>query len=77
MQFALPACKFEGLQLGHQFFYDFMSLLEAISLNVAKEEVKKNYEKDLESLRSRDPRETLQIASPSNSGPDSVKGNLQ
>ena len=53
MQFALPACKFEGLQLGHQVFYDFMSLLEAISINVAKEEVKKNYEKDLESLRSR------------------------
>ena len=41
MRFALPACKFEGLQLCHQFFYDLMSLLEAISLNVAKEEVKK------------------------------------
>ena len=53
MRFALPACKFEGLQLCHQFFYDLMSLLEAICLNVAKEKVKKNREKDLESLRSR------------------------
>ena len=41
MQIVLPACKFEGLQLCHQFFYDLMSLLEAISLNVAKEKVKK------------------------------------
>ena len=41
MRFALPASKFKGLQLCHQFFYDLMSLLEAISLNVAKEEVKK------------------------------------
>ena len=41
MRFSLLACKFEGLQLCHQFFYDLMSLLEAISLNVAKEEVKK------------------------------------
>ena len=41
MRFALPASKFKGLQLCHQFFYDLMSLLEAISLNVAKEKVKK------------------------------------
>ena len=55
MRIVLPACKFEGLQFRHQFFYDLMSLLEAISLNVAKEKVKKNREKDLESLRSRKP----------------------
>ena len=53
MRFALPASKFKGLQLCHQLLYDLMSLLEAISLNVAKEEVKKNREKDLESLHSR------------------------
>ena len=53
MRFKLPACKFEGLQLCHQFFYDLMSLLEALSQSVVKEEVKKNREKDLESLRSR------------------------
>ena len=53
MRFALPACKFEGLQLRHLFFYELMSLLEAKIQNVAKEEVKKNCEKDLESLRSR------------------------
>ena len=41
MRIVLPACKFEGLQLCHQFFYDLMSLLEAISLNVADEKVKK------------------------------------
>ena len=76
MPFALPACKFEGLQLCHQFFYDLMSLLEAIRLNVAKEKVKKNREKDLESLRSRKPQEAPQIASPTNGGPDSVTGNL-
>ena len=61
MRFALPACKFEGLQLCHLFFYDLMSLLKAISLNVAKEKVKKNREKDLESLRSRKPWEAPQI----------------
>ena len=76
MRFALPACKFEGLQLCHQFFYDLMSLLEAISLHVAKEKVKKSREKDLESLCSREPREAPQIASPTNGGPDSVTGNL-
>ena len=41
MRFALPTYKFEGLQLGHQFLFDLMSLLEALSLNVAKEKVKK------------------------------------
>ena len=76
MRIVLPACKFEGLQLCHQFFYDLMSLLEAISLNVAKEKVKKNREKDLESLCSRKPQEALQIDSQTNGGPDSVIGNL-
>ena len=52
MRFALPASKFEGLQLCHQFFYDLMSLLEAVGLNVTKEEVKENHEKDHESLVS-------------------------
>ena len=74
MRFALPACKFEGLHLCHRFFYDLMSLVEAISLNVAKEEIKKNLEKDLEGLHSRVPREALPIASPTKGGPDSVKG---
>ena len=40
MRFALPACKFEGLHLCHQFFHDLMSLLEASSLNVREEEMK-------------------------------------
>ena len=76
MRFELPPSNFKGLQLDHQFFYDLMSLLEPISLNVANKGVKKNCEKDLESLPSRDPREALQIASPKIGGPDSVKGNL-
>ena len=41
MRFAFSACKFEGLLLRHQFFYDLMSLLEAISLNVREEEIRK------------------------------------
>ena len=41
MRFAFSACKFEGLLLRHQFFYDLMSLLEAISLNVRGEEERK------------------------------------
>ena len=51
-----------------------MSLVEAICLNVAKEEIKKNLEKDLEGLHSRVPQEALPIASPFKGGPDSVKG---
>ena len=73
MRFALPACKFEGLHLYHRFFYDLMSLLEALSLNVAIEEIKKNREKDLASLHSRVSGEALQIASPTNGGPDPAK----
>ena len=75
MRFAYPACKFEGLHLCHRFFYDLMSLVEAISLNVAKEEMKINCEKDPESLYSRVLQEALQIASPTKDGPYSVKGN--
>ena len=41
MRFALPACIFEGLHLSHRFFYDLMSLLEAVGQNVAREEMKK------------------------------------
>ena len=51
-----------------------MSLVEAISLNIAKEEIKINCEKDPESLYSRVPQKALQIASPTKDGPDSVKG---
>ena len=36
-----------------------MSLLEALGLNVAKEEVKKHCEKDLESLYPREPQKAL------------------
>ena len=74
MRFALPACKFEGLHLCHQFFYDLISLLEAISLNVAKEEIKIKCEKDPEGLHSKVSQDALQIASPTKDGPDSVKG---
>ena len=75
MRFAYPACKFKGLYLCHQFFYDLMSFVEAIGLNVAKEEIKINCKKDPEGLHSRVPQETLQIASPAKDGPYSVKGN--
>ena len=74
MQFAHPACKFKGLHLCHRFFYDLMSFVEATCLNVAKEEIKINCEKDPESLYSRVPQEALQIASPTKDGPYSVKG---
>ena len=49
--------------------------MEATSLNVAKEEIKINCEKDPEGLHSRVPQEALQIASPAKDGPYSVKGN--
>ena len=75
MRFALPACKFEELHLCHRFFYDLMSLVEAMSLNVTKEEIKIDCEKDPESLYSTVPQEALQIASPTKDGPYSVKGN--
>ena len=51
-----------------------MSLLEALSVNVGEEEVKKNREKDHKSLHSREPREALRIASQTNGDPDLVKG---
>ena len=73
MRFALRAHIFEGLHLCHRFFYDLMSFVEAISLNVAKEEINMNYEKDPEALHSRVPQEALQIASLIKDGPDSVK----
>ena len=76
MRLALPACKFEGLQLGHQFFNDLMSLLEALGLNGNKDEVKKSCEKHLESLCAKEPPKALQIPFPTNGGPDLVKGNL-
>ena len=73
MRFALPACKFEGLHLGHRFFYR-MNLVEAISLNAAKEEIKIDRKKDPEGLHSRVPQEALQIASPTKDGSNQVKG---
>ena len=72
MQFAMPACKFEGFQLCHRFFYDLTSFVEPISLNVAKEEIKINHKKDPEGLHSKVPHEALQIASPTEDGPVSV-----
>ena len=51
-----------------------MSLLVAKSVNVAEEEIKKNCEKNLETHHSRMHREALQIASPTNGGPDLAKG---
>ena len=74
MRFAYTACKFEGLHFGHQFFYDLMSILVAMSVNVAEEEIKKDCEKDLETHYSRLHQEALRIAFPTNGGPDSVKG---
>ena len=59
MRFGLTACKFEGLHFSHQFFYDLMSFLVAMSVNVAQEEMKKVSEKDLETHHSRIHREAL------------------
>ena len=73
MRFAQAACKFEGLHFSHRFFNDLMCLFVAMSVNVAEEEIKKNCEKDLETHHSRIHREALQIASPTNSGPDFIK----
>ena len=50
-----------------------MNLLVAMSVNEAGEEIKKNYEKDLETYHSKIQREALQIVPPSNSGPDTAK----
>ena len=75
MRFACPACKFKGLHLCHRFFYDLMSFVEAISLNIAKEEIKINCEKDPEDLHFRVPQEALQIAFLIKDGTDSMKRN--
>ena len=48
-------------------------ILPTIGLNMAKEEIKINCEKDPEGLHSRVPKETLQIASLIKDGLDSVK----
>ena len=72
MRFAYPACKFKGLHLCHRFFYDLIILVEPISLNVAKEAIKINHEKDPKGLHSRVPHEALQIAPPTEHGPVSV-----
>ena len=74
MRFALPACKFEGLHLCHRFFYNLMSLLETISLNVVKEEMKINRKKDPEGLHSRVPQKALQMVSLMNGSCGSIKG---
>ena len=74
MRFAYTACKFEGLHLCHQFFYDLMSLFGALSLNVVKKRDQENGENGLEGHHPRIPRKALQIASLTNGGRDSVKG---
>ena len=52
-----------------------MSFVEAISLNVAKEEIEMNCEKDPEDLHFRVPQEALQIAFLIKDGTDSMKRN--
>ena len=47
-----------------------------MSVNVAGEEIKKRYEKDLKTYHSSIQREALQIVSPTNGDPDSAKGSL-
>ena len=73
MQFALPACKFAGLHLCHQFFYDLMSLFGSLSLNVAKKRDTVNGKNGLEGYHPKTTQKALQIASLTNCGRDSVK----
>ena len=74
MRLAQTACKFEGLYLCHQFFYDLMSLSGALSLNVVKKRDRENGENGLEGRHPRIPQEALQIASTTNVSRTSVKG---
>ena len=77
MRFAQTACKFEGLHLCHQFFYDLMSLFGSLSLNVAKKRDSVNDENGLEGHHPRKPQKALQIASLTNGDCDSVKVGLK
>ena len=52
MQFALPACKFEGFDFGHQFLHDLMSPLDAITLSVREEEMNKFTRKIMKAFTS-------------------------
>ena len=74
MQFAQTACKFEGLHFSHQFFYDLMYLLVAISVNVAEKATKKIVRKIWRPITLELHFEALEITSPTNGGPDLVKG---
>jgi len=73
MRFAQTACKFEGLHFSHQFFYDLMYLLVAMSVNIAEKEIKKIVRKIRRPITPELHLEALQITSPMNGGPDLVK----
>ena len=48
MRFEQTACKFEGLHLCHEFFYDLLSLFGALSVNVVKKKDQENDENGLD-----------------------------
>ena len=73
MRFAQTACKFEGLYLCHQFFYDLLSLFGALSLNVVKKKDQENDENGLDGHYPRIPQKALQNPSRTNGGCGSVK----
>ena len=74
MRFAYPACKFKGLYLCHQFFYDLMSLFGAFSVNVVKLRDQENGENSLEGHHSKIPPKALHIASPTGAATIQSKG---
>ena len=73
MRFAWTACKFEGLHLCHQFFYDLLSLFGALSLNVIKKRDLEIDENGLDGHYHTIPEKALQNTSPTNGGCGSVK----
>ena len=73
MRFAQTACKFEELHFSHQFFYDLMYFLVAMSVNVAEKQIKKVVRKIRRPITPELHIEALQITSPTNGGPDLVK----
>ena len=73
MRFAQTASKFEGLHFSHQFFYDLMYFLVAMSVNVEEKEIKKIVGKVWRPITPELHLEALQITSPMNGGPDLVK----
>ena len=70
MRFVQAACQLEGL---HYFFYDLMYLLVTMSVNIRKRE-KKIMRKIWRPITPELHLEALQISSPTNGGPDLVKG---